>query len=107
MRLEATYLERLGVTIDRTDATPVLVDKLRHNGHKAQMLDARSTRPSGYLAMTRKEGDGGGLELGEAWQAALVRDERMATRLSSMMGGGQRRSPGVDDVQRDALGLRG
>lgn len=97
---EATYLERRGLTVDRTDATPAFIDKLLRDGYTARMLDARTgsygqsydavlanavllhfdraefesvlvkcraaTRPSGYLALTLKDGDG------EAWSSAKL-----------------------------------
>ena len=39
--LEAAYLERLGVTVDRTDATAAFVERLRRQGHEARVLDVR------------------------------------------------------------------
>jgi SAM-dependent methyltransferase len=38
---EADYLERLGLRVDRTDATPGFVDALTRAGHEARVLDAR------------------------------------------------------------------
>lgn len=37
---DATYIERLGYTVDRTDATPGFVDLLQRQGHQAQLLNA-------------------------------------------------------------------
>ena len=39
---EAAYLERSGMTVDRTDATPAFVDRLQRAGHAARLLDVRS-----------------------------------------------------------------
>jgi len=40
--LEALYLEQLGVTVHRTDATPAFVERLQESGHQARILDVRS-----------------------------------------------------------------
>jgi SAM-dependent methyltransferase len=40
--LEANYLERLGLRVHRTDATPAFVDRLTALGYDAQVLDVRS-----------------------------------------------------------------
>jgi SAM-dependent methyltransferase len=39
--LEANYLERRGVTVHRTDATPAFVERLKHYGHAARVVDVR------------------------------------------------------------------
>ncbi|GAC1610809.1 MAG: hypothetical protein NVS3B26_19700 [Mycobacteriales bacterium] len=38
---EAAYLERQGLVVDRTDATPAFLDRLRSQGHSARHLDVR------------------------------------------------------------------
>jgi SAM-dependent methyltransferase len=40
--LEADYLEQRGLTVDRTDASPAFVERLRRAGHSARLLDVRS-----------------------------------------------------------------
>lgn len=39
--LEAQYLEQRGLVVDRTDATPAFVERLRREGHPARLLDVR------------------------------------------------------------------
>ena len=39
--LEAQYLEERGLIVDRTDATPAFVDRMRQEGHSARLLDVR------------------------------------------------------------------
>jgi SAM-dependent methyltransferase len=39
--LEALYLEERGLVVERTDATPGFVERLRAQGHVARLLDAR------------------------------------------------------------------
>ena len=39
--LEAQYLEERGVIVDRTDATPAFVDRMRQEGHSVRLLDVR------------------------------------------------------------------
>lgn len=49
---EAEYLEQRGLTVDRTDATLAFVERLRHAGHEARLLDVRSGALGGpYDAM--------------------------------------------------------
>lgn len=38
---EALYLEHRGLLVERTDATPAFVDRLRQAGHQARVLDVR------------------------------------------------------------------
>lgn len=38
---EARYLEQRGLRVERTDATPAFVDRLRQAGHQARVLDVR------------------------------------------------------------------
>ena len=40
--LEADALEARGLRVDRTDATPAFVDRLRAQGHEARVLDVRT-----------------------------------------------------------------
>jgi SAM-dependent methyltransferase len=40
--LEASYLERCGVIVHRTDATPAFVRRLQRQGHAAPVVDVRS-----------------------------------------------------------------
>lgn len=39
--LDATKLERLGLRVERTDATPAFLDLMRADGHEARKLDLR------------------------------------------------------------------
>jgi 8-oxo-dGTP pyrophosphatase MutT (NUDIX family) len=39
---DATHLEDLGLTVQRTDITPAFVEMMRAEGHDAQLLDVRS-----------------------------------------------------------------
>ncbi|WP_375493086.1 class I SAM-dependent methyltransferase [uncultured Jatrophihabitans sp.] len=39
---DAEYVERRGLQVDRTDATPAFVARLRAAGHEARVLDARA-----------------------------------------------------------------
>jgi SAM-dependent methyltransferase len=39
--MEAQYLERRGLLVERTDATPAFVGRLRAQGHDARLLDVR------------------------------------------------------------------
>lgn len=38
---EAEYLEQRGLRLDRTDATPAFIERLRAAGHQARVLDVR------------------------------------------------------------------
>jgi len=38
---EALHLEHRGLLVERTNATPAFVDRLRHAGHQARVLDVR------------------------------------------------------------------
>jgi SAM-dependent methyltransferase len=40
--LEADYLERHGLSVDRTDGTPAFVERLQQRGHEARLLDVRT-----------------------------------------------------------------
>lgn len=39
--LEAQYLEERGLVVDRSDATPAFVERLRQQGHSVRLLDLR------------------------------------------------------------------
>ena len=45
--LEAQYLEERGLNVDRTDATPAFVTRLREQGHSARLLDLREDNLGG------------------------------------------------------------
>jgi SAM-dependent methyltransferase len=52
--VDATYLERRGLNVSRTDATPAFVEMMRAAGHKARLLDIRTA------------------DLGGPWEAVLA-----------------------------------
>jgi SAM-dependent methyltransferase len=104
---DSDYLEAKGLTVDRTDATPQFVERLRALGHDARILDARSadyggpydgvladavllhlTRPQlehALGAARRATRDGGILAItlkegdGEAWSTAKLGRPRYFT----------------------------
>lgn len=52
--MDATYLERRGVSVSRTDAAPAFVEMMRAAGHEARVLDIRTD------------------DLGGSWDAVLA-----------------------------------
>lgn len=47
---DADHLESRGTRVERTDATPAFVDRLRRLGHEARLLDARTDELGGPYA---------------------------------------------------------
>jgi hypothetical protein len=52
--MDAAYLERRGLNVSRTDATPAFVEMMRAAGHEARLLDIRTD------------------DLGGPWEAVLA-----------------------------------